>query len=209
MKKQLTKKNLGKKRESFWKRNYSEIWGYIQESKPHIWAAFGIFVLFFLLGLFLPAPAAIEGFIKEVLKQLLEQLQGITGIKLILLIFKNNALVGFFGIFLGIILGIYPLLMTLVNGYVLGYVCNLVVSAEGIGELWRIFPHGVFELPAAILSFGIGIKLGMFLLSQNANLGEELKRRLKISLKIFLLVILPLLIIAAIIEGILITFIGS
>ena len=65
--------------------------------------------------------------------------------------------------------------------------------------LWRIFPHGIFELPAVFISLGLGLKLGTFIFQRN-----KLKAFAEFfwnSLRVFLFIVLPLLIIAAIIEG--------
>jgi len=39
----------------------------------------------------------------------------------------------------------------------------LSVGIEGYGILWRLVPHGIFELPAVFISLGLGIKLGTFI----------------------------------------------
>jgi len=67
-----------------------------------------------------------------------------------------------------------------------------------------IFPHGVFELPAVFISLGLGVRFGTFMFSKNAL--SELKHRFIGSIKVFFFVIMPLLVLAAIIEGVLITF---
>ena len=76
----------------------------------------------------------------------------------------------------------------------------------GYFSLWKILPHGIFELPSIIISFALGIKLGMFVFAKNPS--KEFKKRFVLGLKTFVFVILPLLVIAAIIEGLLIGFVG-
>jgi stage II sporulation protein M len=88
------------------------------------------------------------------------------------------------------------------NGIILGYVMKGVWIDSGISNFWRIFPHGIFELPAVFISLALGLKLGMFVFSKNP--GREFLSRLKNSFIIFVVVVLPLLLVAAIIEGILI-----
>jgi stage II sporulation protein M len=58
---------------------------------------------------------------------------------------------------------ITPLVVLVVNGYVLGFVANKSVGSQGILVLWRLMPHGIFEIPAIIISIAVGIRLGMFL----------------------------------------------
>jgi len=59
-------------------------------------------------------------------------------------------------------------------------------------------------LPAIFLSFGLGIKLGTFILQKKKI--ESFKDYFLNSLRVFFFVILPLLIVAAIIEGVLIHY---
>ena len=77
------------------------------------------------------------------------------------------------------------------------------VSLEGILTLWKLFPHGIFEIPAVIISLGLGLRLGITLMFKT----KKFKKESFSSLLVFLLVVTPLLIIAAIIEGFLVFFI--
>ena len=105
-----------------------------------------------------------------------------------------------------IVLGVIPLFVTIANGYVIGVVSKMVVAGSNIVELWRLLPHGIFEIPAILISFALGMKLGTFVFAKKP--GEEVINRFRLGLKVFLLIILPLLIIAAIIEGLLIGILG-
>ena len=93
-----------------------------------------------------------------------------------------------------------------INGYVLGFVAYLVVNSDGILVLWRLFPHGIFELPAIFISLGLGLKVGTFIFQKKKF--ESLKKYSLNSLRVFLFIVLPLLIIASIIEGSLIYLSG-
>ena len=104
------------------------------------------------------------------------------------------------------IFGIFPFFIAIYNGYVLGYVLKLVVGKIGFLEIWKLFPHGIFELPAVFISLGLGIKLGASLFAKNSD--KEFLRRLKNSARVFFFIVLPLLVIAAVIEGSLIKILG-
>jgi len=67
-------------------------------------------------------------------------------------------------------------------------------------------PHGIFELPAIIISFALGIKLGSFVFAKEP--WAELRRFVINCIRIFFFIVIPLLVIAAIIEGILIGVVG-
>tara|TARA_Y100000034_G_C6716675_1_gene316852 strand:- start:368 stop:697 length:330 start_codon:yes stop_codon:yes gene_type:complete len=107
---------------------------------------------------------------------------------------------------LGIFLGIFSFLILIVNGYVLGFVASKSVAVEGILVLWRLLPHGIFEIPAVMISAGLGLKLGAYLFVKHKK--GDFKQWLLNSLRVFLFIVVPLLIIAAIIEGILIIFLS-
>ena len=76
---------------------------------------------------------------------------------------------------------------------------NKVAAGNGYLILLRLLPHGIFEIPALILSLGLGLKLGFFIFTKNKK--KYLKDNLINSLRVFVYIILPLLIIAAIIEA--------
>jgi len=192
------------KKEHYCKRSYKEVWNYIKETKNYIWFVIGLFVLFILIGSLVPTPAYVSDYINNFIKELIEKTEGFTTFEMIRFLLINNSMSSFSSILFGIVLGIVPFFSTIANGYLLGYVSQMVVGKAGFLELWRLFPHGIFELPAALISFALGIKMGMFIFHKKPI--KEFKRRFRLGMKTFLFVILPLLVIAAIIEGLLIIF---
>lgn len=179
---------------------FKDSWEYIKESKHYIYLATFIFLFFGLFGFIFPNFFIDQ--IKDIVTQLLKQTEGLNTPGLISFIFFNNLKASFFGLFLGIFLGFIPITLMVVNGYVLGFVANYAVREAGYVSLFRLLPHGIFEIPAIMISVGLGLKLGMFIFSKKSN--SEFLRRLILSVKVFFLIILPLLIIAAFIEGCLI-----
>jgi stage II sporulation protein M len=121
-------------------------------------------------------------------------------------IFFNNLKSSFFGMSFGILFGIFPILVTIFNGYLLGFVSAFSVAGGGVLSLWKLLPHGIFELPAIFLSLGLGLRLGTLVFQKNKQ--KFLKENILRSLKIFLLIVIPLLIIAAIIEASLVAIIS-
>jgi len=151
-------------------------------------------------------PSVFEGQIKKLIQSLAEQVKGLNFIELFIFIFTNNLKTAFLGMILGLII-IIPIFYCLFNGYVLGFVANLVSKEQGFSSLWRILPHGVFEIPALFLSLALGLRLGMFLFAKKKKL--YLKENLSSSLRVFVYVIIPLLLIAGLIETCLIVFLAS
>ena len=195
-----------KKKEFNLRREYKECWNYICNSKNFIYIVIAIFFAFVLIGFFIPAPDYIVEQIMRFIEEILEKTEGLSQFQLVKFIFFNNLRSSFFGMSFGILFGIFPILVTVINGYLLGFVSALSVSSEGILSLWRLLPHGIFELPAIFLSLGLGLRLGTFVFQQNKR--KFFKENILKILKVFLLVVIPLLIIAAIIEGILVAVTG-
>lgn len=189
----------GKGKESF-KKQFRGALKYLRESKNYILAVALIFICGILLGVIFSGSL---GFLDEILKELAERIKGLNTFETILFILQNNLTASLFGMAFGIVLGIFPVLTSFSNGVLLGYVLKIVFIDSGVKEFWRILPHGVFEIPAVFISLALGVKLGMFIFSREK--GKEFMIRAKNSIILFVCVVIPLLIIAAIIEGLLIS----
>jgi stage II sporulation protein M len=193
----MRKKQKNKK--DFFKKNYIQSWKYIKESKHFIYFIIILFLFFSLLGFFVPAPENISAYILEFIEELLRKTEGMSWGELMRFIFLNNIQGSFFGMIFGILLGVFPLMSVIANGYLLGFVAAKSVQSEGILILWRLFPHGIFEISALFISLGMGLRLGTFIFQKKKL--KSLQRYIWESLRVFLFVVIPLLIIAAIIEG--------
>jgi stage II sporulation protein M len=181
------------------KNNFLLSLNFLRESKVFIYSIIGIFFFFVLMGFFVPVPEEISNQIIHLIEELLEKIEGLSQFELIEFIFLNNLQSSFLGMILGIFFGIFSVIVAIANGFLLGFVASASVASEGIFILWRLLPHGIFELPAIFISLGLGLKLSTFIFAKNKLM--SLKNYLKKSLITFLFIILPLLIIAAIIEG--------
>lgn len=166
--------------------------GSIAELRPFVWFAIVLFLVGAALGMLFPG-VSIERL--DVLKQLAEQLRGESAGVLIAAIFLKNATATAMSILLGVAFGIVPMFGALANGLLLG-----ALALINPGGLWRIIPHGVFELPAVFIAWGTGIWVGLWFRASEplATLGTRLRK----GAAIFLTVIVPLLLIAAVIEGV-------
>ena len=204
--KKRAKKNLGKRRFSlkdFIYLNYKLSLKTLKDTKNYIWFVSILFFLFVLLGFIL--PLFFQQQILELIRELLKQTEGLDIWNMIRFIFINNLKSSFFAIFCGVLFGIVPVAISVVNGYVLGFVANKTIASEGYLVLWRLFPHGIFELPAVFISLGLGLRIGMMMF-QHIKF-KSFKNYLYEFARIFIFVVIPLLIIAAIIEGSLISFV--
>jgi len=174
---------------------------YLKESRDYIWLVVAFFFISAIGGFVLYSHL---GFLNAILKQIAEEAASYSGAGLIAFIFANNVKSALMGMLFGIVFGIFPAATTFSNGIILGYVMRLAWDDSGIANLWRIFPHGIFELPAIFIALGLGVKLGMFIFARNRR--KEFAYRFWSSVKAFMFIVVPLLIVAAIIEGLLITF---
>lgn len=198
---------------SFIGRNFLSALEFVRENRKFIYFSIGVFSFFLLLALIFPIPASIESSIKKVLEEILNKTLGLKGINLIAFIFQNNLTASIIGLFGGIFFCIIPFIFAISNGYLLGYVIKILIEHLGIFSgtlsLWRLLPHGIFELPAVFISLGIGLRLGFSLiLSLNNSNFKIFWRDLKNSFRVLILIVVPLLVLAAIIEGILVSLLG-
>jgi len=213
MKKWLSKRDVG----GFsLKSEYVQCFEFLKESKNYIYSAVLLFFIFAAIGFFfedlvnlflnntlgLNLNEMILGYVRN----LLLETEGMTQKEITGFIFMNNLQSSFTGMIFGLFLGVVPFFGIVFNGYVLGFVAMMSVREAGYFILWRILPHGVFELPAVFISLALGLRLGTFYIIEKNK--SDLGRIAFNSLRVFLLVVFPLLFLAAIIEGALIALTG-
>lgn len=145
----------------------------------------------------------------------------VIGFERLLLIFLNNLRVSLFGILFGLIPFLFlPLLGVFANGVSMGVVTS-ISYLKGFNVLFVLLlglvPHGIFEIPAMLYSWSLGVYLilqiskkilhavsmePVYLFSKN-NLGRKYEKLFPLFIRIFrtwIGVILPLLLVAAMIE---------
>jgi len=110
-------------------------------------------------------------------------------------IFLNNAFTCFLDIILGPLLGIFPLFSVILNGGLIGW----FAQKEGLIVFLAIVPHGMFEIPAFLISAAIGLKLGREVLKRKEE--RHLKDEFRKGLRAYIILVLLLLFIAAVIES--------
>ncbi len=200
-----TKNKVKKQKyQNLFHKHYSLSWKYLKQSKNYILLILVIFLFSAIIGAYYQ-PAEVTNIVREFLQDLIQQTKNLNTWQLITFILNNNLQTSFLTMIFGIVLGIIPILITFSNGYILGFVMEKAITAQGTSTILQLLPHGIFEIPAFIIALAIGTKFGLFFKAGKGKLKKEFLYRLENSLRIFLFIILPLLIIAAIIEGILIS----
>jgi len=209
--KKRVRKFVAKRKQGFSFHNeVDKSWRYLKDSDNYVAVVAGIFILFFMFGFIFPyiaPPETLEPILEEVRKlieDLIKQTEGLGFIGMWEFIFVNNATIAFIAIFFGFVLAIVPIFLLVSNGLVIGLISSIVTKQAGFFSLWMLVPHGIFEIPAIIISFAIGVKFGAFILATDKL--KEFKFRFKNSMRVFFFIVLPLLIFAAIIESALIVF---
>ncbi len=194
------------KNKSNWKHEIHDLfvdsWKFICDKRRFVFIPMFVFFAGSLIG-FIQADILGEYF-KELIKEITSQSEGLDFMQMFWFIFSNNISSSFIAMILGAFLGIFPLFNALFNGALLGYVYSEISEIAGFGIIWRLLPHGIFELPAVFISLGLGIYIGstMFYPERKKNF----ILRIKESVKVFLTIVFSLLVIAAIIESFLISF---
>ena len=144
----MRKKKRERKNNINIKKDFKEATKYISESKNYIYSVIMIFVASTIVGFFLSDQLK---FIDKILEQIIDKTVGLNTTELIFFILQNNFQSALFGLVLGIALGILPIINALTNGVLLGYVLERTYPILGASVLFRLIPHGVFELPVANL----------------------------------------------------------
>lgn len=138
---------------------YSEIFKFLKTNKIFFIITLWIFAVSITLGV-LFQPSVVALMLANYLKTLFSQVQGKNFLELFVYILQNNLLTSFFGMLFGIFLGFYSPVITFINGYVIGFVSQRSYEIAGFGTIFSLVPHGIFEIPALIISLGLGLKLG-------------------------------------------------
>lgn len=142
------------------KKNFNKI--FFRKIGVYFLVSIVLFLVAAVIGLLFPDLFRDE--LMGLIKQLIDQTEGLDAFGLIKFIFLNNTKSSFFAFIFGIFFGIVPVGILVVNGYLLGFVSNITIVEVGVFELWRLLPHGVFELSAIFLCTALGMNLGFRLL---------------------------------------------
>ncbi len=126
----------------------------------------------------------------------------------------NNLGISLVGMLAGAFFGIVPLILIVLNGYMIGTVIAASMQSLSLFEIMlRFIPHGIFEMPAIIISLGFGISSYSFFAQRKNRQGPGFRKKLAIYLsrvfRLFFCLIAPLLIAGAIVESLMIAHISS
>lgn len=179
---------------------YADSFSYLKETRRFTFIIISIFLVSAAVGYMF--PSLFEDVVNKIILDIISKIEGYNFFQMLFYIIKNNLMTSLVGLVFGVFIGIYPVSVAILNGYILGYVLNKSVSVIGFAALFRLLPHGIFELPAIFISLGMGLNLGMTLFKKHRK--KYFMEHIEKSLKVFLAIVVPLLILAGIIETLLI-----
>ena len=136
---------------------FRESFEFLGKNKKYIYIAAGIFLFGSIFGFLYSSQL---GFFDDLLKELAGKVEGLNTLELIWFIFQNNLKSAFFTLIFGVFIGLLPIINALTNGVLLGYVFSKASAIDGWTSIWKLFPHGVFELPAVFIAMGLGMAVG-------------------------------------------------
>ena len=183
---------------------FTESFDLVKAQKRFLYAVIGIFLAGSFIG-FLEADT-LKPYFNELIGQIIDRTEGLDFLELFWFIFSNNITSSFMALLFGVFFGVFPIFNALFNGALLGYVYSEASALVGYGVIWRLLPHGVFELPAIFISLGLGVYVGSALFGKDKI--STAIFRVKQSLRVFLTLVFSLLVIAALIESALIVYVG-
>jgi len=168
-----------------------------------------LFIAAFLTGFLAPIPGKME--LLEELKDAFEPLQTIPLWKMFFVILLNNSAKSFAVLLSGILFGLVPLIAVATNGYILGTAYLFASGEVGYSKAVKaVLPHGVFEIPAVLLTAAYGLWLGVTFAKRirrrdMAGFGNQVVH----AIRMYFGIAFPLFILAALIETFLIYSIGG
>lgn len=179
------------------KQAYRKPLGLIRAIAPEILIALFLFVGGFMVGRIWPEPF---GFLEETVDQLIDRFRDLGALAFIFRIFINNLVAAYLVSCVFVLFGIIPAFAAAANGLLVGWV--LATTPElGLSEaVSGLAPHGIFEIPAVAIAWGIGIWRGVGH-RISVRVAGSAWQRWRMANRIFVMVVVPLLLVAAVIEG--------
>lgn len=122
------------------------------------------------------------------------------------LLLLNNVRAGAIGLVLGLVPFLFlPIISILSNSAVIGLV--IAFGTDAAAPLWKvvlfgILPHGIFELTAVFLCYGMGLCLCWNLTKKIIGRGRSIRLKALFAncLRVFFIFVLPLFALAAVVE---------
>jgi len=146
-------------------------------------------------------PAMGENLMALFEKEIADQINGNSQPELFISLFANNleaCILLFVG---GASFGIFTIFIMSLNGIVIGSILEIVQKDHTpLFVAAAIIPHGIFEIPAFIISGALGILLAQSLIAEWYG-GADTGRTARDYARVFIVYVLPLVLMAAFVEA--------
>lgn len=168
--------------------------------RPYLLVLTLIFAASFLAGTH--APASIRNEATNAFQLVADSYRGLDGGTLFFFILFQNVMATILILVSGVLLGIIPILSIGSNGFFLGVLYCQAAEVAGYTKAGlNVLPHGVFEIPALLISASYGLWLGgMAVRRMRGRESSLLGIHMAYAFRRYLAIVFPLLIIAASIE---------
>jgi len=155
-------------------------------------------------------PASVSNEVTKALQLVADQYRGLAGGALFFNILFNNVMASILILVSGVLIGIVPVFAVGSNGFVLGVLYRHVSEMTGYSKAGlMVLPHGVFEIPALLISASYGLWLGVMVIRRMRGKEDTLLRfQIELAFRRYFAVVFPLLVVAAAIETTLILKMG-
>jgi uncharacterized membrane protein SpoIIM required for sporulation len=162
---------------------------------------------FIFIALILYFFAAVAGwvygdslnFLEDQIRELARQFAGKSALVFIAKVFARNLIATYIVMCLFPLFGLVPCCATVFNGLLVGWLAIRFSGVGGPNFFLSLIPHGIFEWPAMMIGWGVGIWRGFGY--RFAKEESSYFKRWVMANEVYFTVIVPLLIVAAIIEG--------
>jgi stage II sporulation protein M len=174
--------------------------------RPYILALGLIFAVSFAAGTV--APPSVRKEATGAFQLVADSYQGLPGGTLFFLILFHNVTASLLILASGVLVGVVPVLAIGSNGFFLGVLYQEAARVAGVSSTaLRVLPHGVFEIPALLISASYGLWLGVMVVRrmrgrEHAPLGAHMKH----AFRRYFAVVFPLLVVAGAVETALIVY---
>lgn len=139
------------------------------------------------------------GFFHQAAASLAGKFEGRQGADFISTLFLHNLVATYIAMCLVTLWGLFPMVNAIANGLILGWIVGTATGPSLVDAAAMLVPHGLFEWPAMMIAWGVGIWRGAGYRFSAAN--ETYVHRWKQANRLFFLIVFPLLLVAAVVEG--------
>jgi uncharacterized membrane protein SpoIIM required for sporulation len=165
-------------------------------------ARYGILIVLLVYGASCMAGGVFAdslAFFQRAAAGLADKFEGKHGADFILSLFLHNLVATYITMCLITLWGFFPMVNAIANGLILGWIVVTATGPSLADAAVMLVPHGMFEWPAMMIAWGVGLWRGA-LYRFGSDPGTYVLRW-KQSNRVFFLIVLPLLLLAAMIEG--------